>query len=179
MTIPAFTAEASLYRTGTSYRQLRSAAPLDAADGGLLGLAQIGMPLLPIPAAPAPMPPMLLSGLDVYGKWCGPGNSGPGAPIDRVDQVCCRHDKCYSNRGYFDCSCDRDLIASMPAAIAHPSTSASGQVAGAGAIAVFTALPCICHRACFPFLGCHDIPGPGGVPGIPSGALKLCPPGFA
>jgi hypothetical protein len=179
MTIPAFTAEASLYRAGTSDRQLPSAPAAAAGDAGLLRLAQVGLPVLPAPVLPVPVQPMPLAGLEIYGNWCGPGHSGPGAPIDRVDQVCCRHDKCYGDRGSFDCSCDRDLIASMPAAIAHSSTSARGRAVGAGAIAVFTALPCICHRACLPFLGCRDIPGPGGVPGIPSGPLKLCPPGFA
>lgn len=179
MTIPAFTAEASLYRAGARYRRSLTAPAADAADAGSLGLAQVDMPLLTTLVLPAPVQPAPLSGLDIYGNWCGPGNSGPGAPIDRVDQVCCRHDKCYSDRGYLDCSCDRELIASMPAAIAHSSTPASGQAVGAGAIAVFTASPCICHRACLPFLGCRDIPGPGGVPGIPSGPLKLCPPGFA
>jgi hypothetical protein len=176
MTIPSFTAEASLYGAGARYRQIPLAP---AADAELLGLAQLGTPVLPSPVLPSPVQPVPLGGLDVYGNWCGPGNSGPGAPIDRVDQVCCRHDKCYSDRGYFDCSCDRDLIASMPAAIADPNTPALGQGVGAAAIAVFSATPCICHRACFPFLGCVDIPGPGGVPGIPSGPLKLCPPGFA
>jgi hypothetical protein len=174
MTTPAFTAEASLYRASASYRQV----PLPpAADAELLGLAQLGLPVLPAPVLPSPTQPLPLTGLEVevYGNWCGPGHSGPGAPIDRVDQVCCRHDKCYSNRGSLDCSCNRDLITSMPAAIADPNTSASGRAVGAAAMLLFSAIPCICHRACVPFVGCFDIPGPGGIPGFGG----LCPPGSA
>jgi len=116
-----------------------------------------------------------LLALDLYGNWCGPGQSGPGAPVDRVDQVCCRHDRCYSSRGYFDCKCDRDLIAAMPAAIADSRTSAAGRAFGAAAAVTFAALPCLCHEKCFPFFGCAKIPPP--IPGIPG--LKLCPPGTA
>lgn len=46
----------------------------------------------------------------VYGKWCGPGCSGPGAPIDDVDACCQAHDQCYGRRGYFSCSCDNELL---------------------------------------------------------------------
>jgi hypothetical protein len=46
----------------------------------------------------------------LYGNWCGPGCSGPGAPIDAVDACCKAHDQCYGRRGYFACSCDRELV---------------------------------------------------------------------
>jgi V8-like Glu-specific endopeptidase len=46
----------------------------------------------------------------VYGKWRGPGCSGPGAPVDDVDQCCQAHDHRYANRGYFACSCNRKLL---------------------------------------------------------------------
>ncbi|MED4784631.1 phospholipase [Brevibacillus choshinensis] len=46
----------------------------------------------------------------LYGNWCGPGCSGPGAPIDDIDRCCKRHDLCYEKRGYFSCSCDRELL---------------------------------------------------------------------
>lgn len=45
-----------------------------------------------------------------YGNWCGPGHSGPDAPINTLDSICMRHDKCYAEKGYFACSCDRALI---------------------------------------------------------------------
>ncbi|WP_306593942.1 hypothetical protein [Corynebacterium striatum] len=45
-----------------------------------------------------------------YGNWCGPGHSGPGAPINTLDSLCQKHDKCYGSRGYFACSCDRELV---------------------------------------------------------------------
>ena len=46
----------------------------------------------------------------LYGRWCGPGCSGPGAPIDALDTCCQTHDQCYSRRGYFNCGCDRALL---------------------------------------------------------------------
>ena len=45
----------------------------------------------------------------LYGKWCGPGCSGPDEPKDNVDACCRDHDKCYEERGYLSCSCDREL----------------------------------------------------------------------
>lgn len=32
-------------------------------------------------------------------RWCGPGCSGPGQPINAVDACCKQHDKCYSRFG--------------------------------------------------------------------------------
>ncbi|WP_249305913.1 phospholipase [Lederbergia citrea] len=42
-------------------------------------------------------------------RWCGPGCSGPGAPINDVDACCYRHDRCYSS-GRQHCQCDHELI---------------------------------------------------------------------
>ena len=50
--------------------------------------------------------------LPIYGNWCGPGHGG-GDPIDVIDTACRKHDLCYARRGYFDCSCDRALIADI------------------------------------------------------------------
>ncbi|MDO4909658.1 MAG: phospholipase A2 family protein [Corynebacterium sp.] len=47
--------------------------------------------------------------LPLYGNWCGPGFSGPGAPIDAIDEACMRHDLCYEHMGYFDELCDSIL----------------------------------------------------------------------
>ncbi|HAT4258432.1 TPA: hypothetical protein I9068_001766 [Clostridium perfringens] len=45
----------------------------------------------------------------VYGNWCGPGHSGPAAPVDRIDKCCWLHDSCYgSNEPQKDC--DERLI---------------------------------------------------------------------
>ena len=32
-------------------------------------------------------------------NWCGPGCSGPGAPTNRVDSCCKKHDECYEQYG--------------------------------------------------------------------------------
>jgi hypothetical protein len=177
MITPGFTAEASLGRPSRTHSHTPRvlSAPAEQVE-----LAQLGtrVPVLPFPVQPAPAAqPLPAGGLQVYGNWCGPGHSGPGAPIDPVDQVCCRHDKCYSKNGSLDCKCDRDLVAGMPRAIADSRTPARGRAVGAAAMALFSVTPCICHKACVPFFGCHDLPGGAGVPGIPG--LKLCPPGTA
>ena len=46
----------------------------------------------------------------VHGNYCGPNHSGPGAPIDTLDQLCQEHDKCYGQKGHHACSCDSNLI---------------------------------------------------------------------
>ncbi|MCH1625703.1 Parvovirus coat protein VP1-like protein [Fredinandcohnia sp. SECRCQ15] len=39
-------------------------------------------------------------GLCVPGyRWCGPGCSGPGAPLNAVDACCKSHDDCYRRFG--------------------------------------------------------------------------------
>ena len=168
MTTPGFTAEVSLSRASGHYRQVRLAPP---AIEEPLGLAQLGLPVLPSPVQPVPQ-----VRLDLYGNWCGPGNVGPDTPIDAVDEACCRHDQCYCERGYADCSCDRGLITDLLDAIDEPNVPASGRLIGAGIAVALAADPfCLCHRICFPFLGCWD--APLAVPGIPP--LKLCPSPYA
>jgi hypothetical protein len=100
--------------------------------------------------------------LKIYGKYCGPGHGDPSgcAPEDEVDATCCRHDRCYSERGYLDCGCDRDLVMSMPAAIAN-TPSASGKAAGSAAMAFFAVSPCFC-KVCDPIFGlCLKVPMAG------------------
>ncbi|MBA2176576.1 phospholipase [Halobacillus locisalis] len=38
-------------------------------------------------------------------KYCGPGCSGPGEPLNAVDAACKRHDECYRYYGDY-CACD-------------------------------------------------------------------------
>jgi len=59
--------------------------------------------------------------LPVYGNYCGLGHGDPTGntpPVDPVDAVCREHDLCYALLGDFDGRCDRDLVESMPSAIA-------------------------------------------------------------
>ncbi|MEH7120856.1 phospholipase [Neobacillus vireti] len=42
-------------------------------------------------------------------KWCGPGCSGPGAPINDVDACCQKHDYCL-DRGLSSCECDTQFM---------------------------------------------------------------------
>ena len=36
-----------------------------------------------------------------------------GSAVDLLDRACRTHDKCYASKGYFNCSCDRSLIAAI------------------------------------------------------------------
>ncbi|MBB6453280.1 hypothetical protein HNQ94_001728 [Salirhabdus euzebyi] len=42
-------------------------------------------------------------------RYCGPGCSGPGAPINAVDAACQAHDVCYQKYGP-TCFCDQQFL---------------------------------------------------------------------
>ncbi|MEM5015097.1 phospholipase [Metabacillus indicus] len=42
-------------------------------------------------------------------RWCGPGCSGPGMPINDVDACCQKHDLCLDS-GRSSCDCDRAFV---------------------------------------------------------------------
>ncbi|WP_147058506.1 phospholipase [Sporosarcina luteola] len=42
-------------------------------------------------------------------NWCGPGCSGPGYPVNKVDALCKAHDECYRLNGD-RCYCDSELL---------------------------------------------------------------------
>ena len=164
MTTPGFTAEASVAGRAGHHRQANREL---VGAGEPLVLAQSVSQVSPSPGLQS-----LPNGLEVYGNWCGPGHGGSGTPIDAVDEVCCRHDQCYCEDGYLDCSCDRDLLADMPSAIADPDTPAKGRVAGLGAISFFSISPCVCWtEVCYPVpwqwppWDCSSVPFPG-IPGL-------------
>ncbi|MEL4505658.1 hypothetical protein AAEX63_11485 [Luteococcus sp. H138] len=50
--------------------------------------------------------------IPIWGNWCGSGY-GSGTPRDLLDAACMRHDKCYGSKGYWNCNCDRTLIAEI------------------------------------------------------------------
>ena len=41
-------------------------------------------------------------------RWCGPGCSGPGKPINDVDACCKAHDRCL--KSHSQCYCDRKFL---------------------------------------------------------------------
>lgn len=51
-------------------------------------------------------------GIPIWGNWCGPRHGG-GIAKDLLDSACRTHDRCYASNGYFNCSCDRALIATI------------------------------------------------------------------
>jgi hypothetical protein len=177
MTTPGFTADACLNNPTGHYRRRGSAPRRDARP---LRLAQLGIVVPPAPVRPVPRADVDVA---IYGNWCGPGHSGPDTPIDAVDEACCRHDQCYCERGYADCSCDRGLIAGLLDAIDEAGIPAAGRVVAGGIATALAADPfCLCHRICSPSfpdfwnVDCWDA-GAAAVPGLPP--LKLCPPPFA
>lgn len=188
--LPGFTAEASLGRNGSYYtpesfmlravlsaypqivgQQLR--APGGTIDPGRLpedvgiflpGYGECEEPGCDICGGNI----MEGDGVPVYGNWCGPGHGGdPNTPaIDAVDAVCKVHDLCYSERGYLDCSCDRELLERMPAAIADTRTSAQGKACGALISQTFSLTPCLCWtQVCVPVptFCTESVPYPCGV----------------
>lgn len=48
-----------------------------------------------------------------YGRYCGPGNSGPGNPVDDLDTACRSHDRCYGKHGHGNKQCDKDFVATL------------------------------------------------------------------
>lgn len=83
--------------------------------------------------------------LPIYGNYCGPGHGDPTGetpPINDVDACCRIHDMCYSERGYFDCYCDKELIDCI-------KTKRSGWTpkgrAAAAIWAYFNLQPCVSH----------------------------------
>lgn len=116
--------------------------------------------------------------LPLYGRWCGPGHSGPGEPIDAVDEACCRHDICFCEQGYDDCDCNRRAIVDLTQATVASDTGPHGRAIGPIIAAALTAAPCTCSEICgptwkWPFWDCWDSP----VTGIGIGGL--CPPPFS
>ncbi|WP_107840095.1 hypothetical protein [Metasolibacillus meyeri] len=47
--------------------------------------------------------------IPIWGNWCGPGY-GSGILKDVLDKGCQTHDKCYEDKGYFNCDCDAQLV---------------------------------------------------------------------
>jgi hypothetical protein len=162
MTTPGFTAEASLPRVTGRSGLVHAASPL---AGQLLALAQLESPILRSPGHS--VPPVSAIEIDFYGNWCGPGNSGPGAPVDPVDQACCRHDICFCERGYDRCSCNRELIEGLSEAAFDSRTSVAGRAWAGIIIPLLLAAPCWCE-CCIPYIGCSPpLPGIAGVCSVP------------
>ncbi|MDY0393827.1 phospholipase [Virgibacillus halophilus] len=43
-------------------------------------------------------------------RWCGPGCSGPGTPVNAVDAACKAHDGCYRRPGMTRRVCDQQFM---------------------------------------------------------------------
>ncbi|MBO3128771.1 phospholipase A2 family protein [Dermatophilus congolensis] len=78
--------------------------------------------------------------LPIWGKYCGPGHSGPGDPVDTLDQLCKEHDDCYGQRAYFDCQCDAKLKADIKRL--SPTMKRKERIVAAAVRVWFTISPC-------------------------------------
>ncbi|KGJ71921.1 hypothetical protein GY21_18840 [Cryobacterium roopkundense] len=81
-----------------------------------------------------------MAGVPIWGNWCGPGHGG-GSAVDVLDSICQTHDRCYEDRGYFACSCDRKIVADIRNSI-HLMTS--GEKAMAVAVSTYFTY-CLCN----------------------------------
>lgn len=166
MNAPTFTAATSLYPTRSRYQLTAVWAVGDNLEAPRTVATLVrAVPLKRGAGDSGSRTAALGISLPIYGNHCGPGHGNPNTSwIDAVDQACYTHDRCYEQRGYFDCQCDRNLIAGMPAAIASAGTAAAA-VAGTAIATFFANTPCLCRvRTCLPFIGCLTvtIPGRGG-----------------
>ncbi|MHC6176610.1 hypothetical protein [Glutamicibacter endophyticus] len=107
-------ADAKTLEIGRLLNQYSSAqSALGAPSGGSGGVTTYGMP--------------------VWGNWCGPGHGG-GRAVDTLDSLCRTHDRCYGSRGYFACSCDRNLVSGIKK---NAYKMGSGERAMASAVSVY------------------------------------------
>jgi hypothetical protein len=168
VTTPGFTAEASLPSVIRRYGRALSSS---LRAGQLLASAQLESSASRYPEQSGL--PMSAIKLDLYGCWCGPGQSGPGPPVDPIDQACCRHDMCFSARGYDRCSCNRELIEDLSEAIFDSRSSAEGRAWAVGIISGLLEAPCWCECCVDIDLGitsfelCQTFPGLGGLCLVP------------
>lgn len=79
-------------------------------------------------------------GIPIWGAWCGPGHGG-GEPKDTLDTLCMRHDRCYVERGYFDCWCDARLREEIRRF--GPMMETNERVVAAATTVWFTVTPCV------------------------------------
>lgn len=142
MSLPGFTAEASLAYTVYSYgAEIVSGETGSRVDDRIT--PQLSLPL--------------------WGNYCGPGygdTTFKKDPWDAVDAVCKAHDRCYYEHGYSNCECDKQLILSMPAAISFTWNNDYAQMVGLGAIAYFSLASCsrCAHkRVQIPYRQCYQL----------------------
>ena len=136
-------------QAGTSTAKTKKSAKAPKRDSGtpttsaLDRVAEISdllvSELAKIRGADSQISPQQLS-FPVYGNYCGRGHGDPTGktpPIDTVDAVCREHNACYRLLGDFDSRCDRNLVDSMPSAIAS-TPSPIGKKAGLLALIYFS-----------------------------------------
>ena len=87
---------------------LATTAPLGAEETATVQVQ-------PASATAGPAEPVtpLWWAIPLHGHWCGPGHSGPVAPVDTLDALCMEHDRCYAKDGYFNLTCDLTLVTNV------------------------------------------------------------------
>lgn len=78
-------------------------------------------------------------------NWCGPGCSGPGAPINDVDSCCYKHDKCLRS-GRSRCQCDQDFLYCLKPKVNHCTEKGKKAALMYGFMKFQTKFTCKCCR---------------------------------
>ncbi|WP_084781839.1 phospholipase [Bacillus niameyensis] len=74
-------------------------------------------------------------------NWCGPGCSGPGAPINDVDACCMRHDLCL-RRNIDPCICDFAFMDCLRPKMSRPTPDGRHASLMYGAMRLRTSFRC-------------------------------------
>jgi hypothetical protein len=90
----------------------------------------------------------------VYGNYCGPNHGDPTfrqEPIDSVDAVCKRHDRCYDptqNGHYQSCACDAQMVNELARVAWNDAHTLSREALAVGAAmgTWFAQSPCYCRK---------------------------------
>ena len=81
----------------------------------------------------------------IYGNFCGPACSGPGEPIDALDRCCKAHDDCYTEKGYFACDCDLQLLNCVAGQTPNILTDGPNATFGALLVSTYFGLQYLLH----------------------------------
>lgn len=151
MNMPGFTADASAYRTSTSYRAVYRAYGGNGAVAVIPGLLSPEYYVTPHNSVAKFHVLSQLRFSDptaIYGNCCGYSrkcNCNSVTDGTAVDRACRDHDVCVDSLATFTrCECHTDFVEKLESAVADPSTTAGARAAALTIIAAYATIPCSC-----------------------------------